>query len=135
MFNVRVLTEADYEMLAGWWKAWRWTPPPQDFLPQNGAGGLMIEKEGICIVAGFIYFTNSAVAWSEFIISNFDFKDKVEREQAIDILISELTRIAGERGAKYIYTVVKNQNLKNRYQKMGYQVGSQKVDEMFMILS
>ena len=40
-FNVRVLSESDYEnILVGWWKDWEWTPPVKDFLPLDGVGGL-----------------------------------------------------------------------------------------------
>lgn len=132
-FSIRFLKEEDYDVLCQWWKAWRWTAPPRDFLPENGCGGLMVEKDGVPVVAGFIYFTNSAVAWSEFIISNFDYKEK-DRKEAIKILIFELTDMAKRKGSKYIYTVVKNQSLKETYEEMGYNNGSQKVDEMFMVL-
>jgi hypothetical protein len=134
MYNVRHLTEEDYEVLVTWWQKWNWTAPPRDFLPENGRGGLMIEKNGIPIVAGFIYFTNSKVAWTEFVISNFDYKEKKDRKEAIMILISELIRIAREKGSKYIYTVVKNKSLVNHYLASGYTVGSRKVDEMFIII-
>ena len=132
-FSIRFLKEEDYDVLCEWWKAWRWTAPPRDFLPENGCGGLMIEKDGIPIVAGFVYFTNSAVAWSEFIISNFEYKNN-DRKEAIEILIFELSELAKSKGSKYIYTVVKNQNLKRVYEDMGYTNGSIKVDEMFLIL-
>ena len=134
MFSVRILNENDYDdTLCRWWKQWRWTAPPKDFLPQNGTGGLMIEKEGAQIVAGFIYITNSATAWSEYIISNFDYKEE-DRVVAIKILIQELSRVAKEMGAKYIFTTVKNENLLNHYKEMGFSIGSRRSTEMFMNL-
>ena len=133
MFSSRKLKEEDYDLLVSWWKQWRWTAPPRDFLPQNGTGGVMIEKDGKQVVAGFIYLTNSAVAWSEFIISNFDYKES-DRHEAIKFLISELSRISQDCGAKYVYTVVKNQSLQKLYQEIGYTNGSQKVTEMFLKL-
>jgi len=132
-FSARYLIESDYELLCKWWKAFRWAAPPRDFLPQNGTGGLMIENNGVPVVAGFIYFTNSAVAWSEFIISNFDYKEE-DRKEAIKILIMELSELARKKGSKYVYTVVKNQNLKKAYKEIGFLDGSTKVDEMFMVL-
>jgi len=134
MFNIRYLNETDYDLLCQWWKAWRWTAPPRDFLPENGCGGLMVEKDGIPVVAGFVYFTNSAIAWSEFIISNFEYKDKENRKEALKILIFELGELAKRKGSKYVYTVVKNKNLKETYEVMGYSNGSVKVDEMVMVL-
>jgi len=132
-FSVRLLNENDYDTLCGWWKKFRWTPPPRDFLPDNGKCGLMVSKEGVNIVAGFIYFTNSAIAWCEFIVSNFDYKDK-DRKEAIKILIHELNEFARAKGFKYVYTVVKNKNLENSYLEMGFTNGSVKVNEMVMVL-
>lgn len=132
--KIRNLVESDYDMLVEWWKKWRWTPPPRDFLPQNGTGGYMVEVDGIPVVAGFLYLTNSAIAWNEFVISNFDYKNKEKRKEAICILIQELTELAKQCKAKYVYTVVKNQSLQNIYEEMGFSNGSQKVNEMFMIL-
>ena len=70
MFSIRYLKQEDYNLLCDWWKEWNWDIPPRDFLPENGTGGFMVEKDGNPVIAGFIYFTNSAVAWSEFIISD-----------------------------------------------------------------
>jgi hypothetical protein len=133
-FSIRLLKESDYETLCQWWKAWRWEPPLKDFLPENGTGGLMVSKNGVNIVAGFIYFTNSKVCWSEFIISDFNYKNKVDRKEAINILIFELCELARAKGYKYIYTVVKNENLENAYKEMGFLNGSVKAQEMVMIL-
>jgi hypothetical protein len=134
MFSIRYLKEEDYETLCGWWKSWRWTPPEKDFLPENGTGGFMVSKDGIDIVAGFVYFTNSKVCWSEFIISNFEYKDKENRKEAFKILIHEINELAYYKGYKYIYTVVKNKSLENLYKEMGFSNGSIKVNEMIMIL-
>ncbi|MBS3914333.1 MAG: hypothetical protein KG003_07530 [Bacteroidetes bacterium] len=136
MFTVRALNENDYDKyLVEWWSKWPgWEAPPKDFLPENGRGGLMVEKEGIPIVAGFVYLTNSAIAWNEFIISNFDYKIKTDREDAILILISELCRVAKSCGKKYVYTVVKNKSLIEHYKKSGFISGSKTVDEMFIFL-
>ncbi|MBC7845578.1 MAG: hypothetical protein H7Y10_03700 [Flavobacterium sp.] len=132
-FSIRFLTDSDYELLCQWWKDWKWDAPPRDFLPQNGLGGIMVEKDGVPVVAGFVYFTNSAVAWSEFIISDFQYREK-DRKQAKQILIFELCELARSKGSKYIYTVVKNQFLKKDYEEAGFTNGSKKVDEMVMFL-
>ena len=133
MFNIRYLNETDYELLCQWWNDWKWDVPPRDFLPQNGTGGLMVEKDGIPIIAGFIYFTNSAVAWSEFVISDFHYREN-DRKEAKRILIFELCELARRKGSKYVYTVVKNQFLKKDYEEAGFSNGSVKVDEMVMVL-
>jgi hypothetical protein len=132
--EVRFLNEGDYDVLSSWWKDWRWTPPPRDFLPQDGTGGLMVSKDGIDICAGFIYFTNSKTAIIEFIVSNFQYKNK-DRKEAIEFLINTLTEVAKEtNGCKYIYTSLKNQNLLNSFSACDYHEGSTGCIEMIKIL-
>ena len=72
IFDIRPLEVGDYEtILMEWWKDWGWTPPPKDFLPQEGTGGMMVlDPDGTPICAGFIYITNSKVCLIEFIVSN-----------------------------------------------------------------
>lgn len=132
-FSIRYLVEDDYDTLCKWWKWHRFPAPERDFLPENGCGGFMVSKGDIDVCAGFVYFTNSKICWSEFIISNFDYKDK-DRKEAIRILINEINEIAKRKGYKYIYTVVKNKNLENIYKEMGFLNGSVAVNEMVMVL-
>ena len=36
-FTIRKLNKTDYDnILLKWWKDWRWTAPPKDFLPDDG---------------------------------------------------------------------------------------------------
>ena len=69
-FNLRKLEESDYKLLIQWWEQWGWQAPPQEFLPENGAGGFIVSTEETPLCAGFIYFSNSKVAWIDWIISN-----------------------------------------------------------------
>ena len=44
--NTRLLKEEDWETLCKWWESWpKWVNPPKSFLPDNGTGGLMVEKD------------------------------------------------------------------------------------------
>ena len=50
--NSRLLKDEDWETLCKWWEAWpEWANPPKSFLPDNGKGGLMVEKDGKPIAA------------------------------------------------------------------------------------
>jgi len=135
MFNLqyRQLTENDYNnFLVKWWKDNRFTPPPIDFLPNNGKDGIVVinsdTNEKIC--AGFIYITNSEVAWLEFIVSNFDVKNKDLRRQSIEFLINQLALTSNK---KYIFTSVKNQNLIKHFTNSGFIIGSQNTTEMIFV--
>ena len=118
-FTTRPLTADDYEAtLVGWWKAWEWEAPLRDFLPQNGEGGIMVMDGDIPVCAGFIYNTNSKVAWVDWIISNKDYKES--RSEAIVLLIETLTSIAKNLDNNYAYALIKHEGLIKTYESLGY---------------
>ena len=83
-FETRLLNENDYdEILVKWWKDWGWEAPPKDFLPENGTSGLIVFDGDEPICAGFIYLTNSEVAWVDWIISSKTYNTKPNRKEAI----------------------------------------------------
>lgn len=120
-FNIIKISSTDYDnILSGWWKDWRWTPPVKNFLPENGTGGLIVYDGDTPVVAGFIYNTNSDVAWADWIISNIKYKDREKRKMAIEALLTALENISKKMNKKFIYALVKNQPLINTYKKLGY---------------
>jgi len=130
-FNIRVLKENDYEdILVGWWKDWKWIPPVKDFLPLNGLGGIMVEWNDIPVCAGFIIQTNSKVAWIEWIVSNKNFKEKLHRKDALNLLVQTLTDVAKKTGSTYAYTILKSPYLINTYKNNGYLGEEQNINEM-----
>ena len=132
---IRELNESDYEeILVGWWKQWEWMAPKKDFLPQDGKGGMIVYDGEIPVCAGFIYATNSKVAWVDWIISNKEYTKKPQRKDAIKLLVSSLTSICEISGNKYIYALIKNESLIKTYQELGYVNGSTYTTEMIKIL-
>ena len=130
-FNIIPLDESHYdEVLVGWWKDWKWVPPLKDFLPDNGKGGLIIYDEKTPVCAGFIYMTNSKVAWIDWIISNKDYKKKPNRQQAISLLIHTLTQIAKNADNAFAYALLKHKGLIGVYEQEGYVAGDQYTKEM-----
>jgi hypothetical protein len=135
MMEVRYLKESDYDdILVGWWSQWRWSAPAKDMLPQNGAGGIMVSKDGEDICAGFVYFTNSKTAWIEYIISNPNYKNREDRKNALNMLINVLSIYVEQEGYKYIYTSLKNKHLIDRYEDCGFLSGDKNCQEMIKIL-
>ena len=120
-FNAKKLTENDYDLLVEWWKWWRWTPVPRNFLPDNGTGGIMIYKDNIPVVAGFIYFTNSDAAVVEWVISNPEYKES-DRKDAITLLIQAVEHVLAQQGIKHIFTIGRNKHLINVHKKLGWDV-------------
>lgn len=120
--NIRRLRESDWETLVQWWNEWpKWITPPKDFLPDNGIGGLMVEKNDLPIVAGFIYFTNSKGALLELIISNPKYKER-DRKEAIELLIMGAEEVCKAQGFKYMFTVSRNKHLIETHKKLNWVV-------------
>ena len=82
---VRHLREDDWDTLVSWWDSWPgWENPERGFLPDNGKGGLMVEKNNKPIVAGFLYQTNSNAVLFEWVISNPKYRES-DRKEAIEL--------------------------------------------------
>lgn len=128
---IRKLEHSDYDdILSKWWKDWRWSAPPRDFLPEDATGGLIIYDEEVPVCAGFVYMTNSKVGWVEFIVSNMEYKDKENRRLYLSTLVNSLGNILKNVGAKYTYVSLKNESLIKIYEELGYVKGSQGCLEM-----
>jgi len=115
----RFLEESDYSMLVEWWKWFRFPVPPQDCLPDNGRSGIMVSIDGIDVCAGFLYATNSKLSWVEFVVSNPQYKNK-NRKEAIKQCVYGLTELARNNGFTAVFSSVKNENLINIYEEIGF---------------
>tara|TARA_R100000544_G_scaffold30169_1_gene16446 strand:- start:275 stop:682 length:408 start_codon:yes stop_codon:yes gene_type:complete len=118
--NIRKLTENDWDTLVSWWDAWpEWVNPPKGFLPDNGTGGLLVEKNNIPIVAGFLYFTNSEAVLLEWIISNPEYKEK-DRKLAIETLINGAEIFCKNNNKNYMFTIGRNKHLIDTHKKLNW---------------
>lgn len=132
---IRPLRDTDYdEFLTRWWSDWNWEAPTRDFLPDDGKGGLLVLDGDTPICAGFMYLTNSKVAWIDWIISNKEYREKPNRQLAIKLLIESLTKISENTGAKYAYALIKSKPLIDTYEKIGYVRGDSYTSEMIKTL-
>ena len=130
-FNIVELNPSDYDdILVNWWNDWGWTPPPKDFLPKKGEGGLIVYHKEKPVCAGFMYITNSKATWCDWIISNLKYKDRQKRKEALELLIKTISDKAESLGKKYIYALIKNKPLVNVYKKIGFVEGSTYTHEM-----
>jgi hypothetical protein len=133
--TVRPLLDTDYqEILVGWWNDWGWTPPAAAFLPQDGEGGVMVMDGDEPVCAGFLYTTNSGVAWVDWIVSSKSYRKKPQRKEAINLLIEKLTSVAKSVGYQYVYALIKNQSLIETYKKNGFVKGDSYVGELIKVL-
>lgn len=124
MFNSRWLEEEDYPQLCEWWKSFRFPAVPQHLLPDNGKCGVMVSKGDVNVCAGFIYFTNSSFALCEYVVSNFEYKNK-DRSEAIEELFEKMEMIAKAEGYIVLFSSVRNQPLINKMKNFGWHEGSE----------
>ena len=94
----------------------------------------MVYDEDTPVCAGFMYTTNSKVAWCDWIISNISYKDRTKRKQALELLIKQITEVAQRKGFKYSYALIKNKPLIDTYKKIGYKEASSYTSEMIKVL-
>lgn len=133
--TIRQLNETDYDdILLKWWNDWGWKAPSKNFLPDNGVGGLIVYDEQEPICAGFIYMTNSSVAWIDWIISSKEYRKKPHRKEALKALIQALTDVSKDAGSGYGYALIKNKSLIELYENLGYIKGDSYTSEMIKIL-
>ncbi len=127
--NIRKLKESDWDTLCSWWDEWpEWQSPPRDFLPDNGAGGLMVEKD-VPIVAGFIYYTNSKAALLEGIISNPNYRE-ADRKDAVELLINAAEKVCKANGVKYMFSIGRNKSLINTHKELGWNIDTKPSHEL-----
>ena len=119
--QVRTLRESDWEIMSAWWRAWGWPEMSKDLMPLNGLGGIIVEKEGIPIASGYLYLTNSKVAWTEWIVSDPNYRQE-DRAEALKMIVSGLEEIAVAAGYKIILSVGRNKGLLNIHKELGYTV-------------
>lgn len=118
--------DLDYKTLCDWWSAWpNWTPIHADCLPSTGLVVCDSTDEALC--AGFIYQTDSSIAWLEWLISDPKLP-KPFRASALDFLLNELKLEAKRLGFKQIFTSTDREGLKSRLVGHGFLVTDKKVN-------
>ena len=128
--TVRALQESDWDTLQEWWAKWNWPTVTKEMLPLNGCGGLIVYKGDIPVVAGFLYLTNSNIAWMEFIVSDPTYKE-YDRAKALELLILSLEDIAREMGKEIIFSVGRNKSLLSMHKKLDYIVDKDPSYELY----
>lgn len=105
----------DYPTLDAMWKAWKFPSPPIEALPDTGL--IVTNFRGDPIAAGFLYKTNSTLAWMEWIVASM-FCTKAERATGLDMLIEHLEAWAHVEGFTTLFTCSKNASYSHKLKKL-----------------
>lgn len=122
----KIITDNDYNLLCEWWNAWKFPPPPKDCLPRNG---LIVYNEDIPVYAGFLYFTDSNIAWMEWVVSNKNCP-VVKKKGGLQYLVSLMSEMARSAGMKYLYTSTVRPEFVNSLNKCGFITGDTGVSQL-----
>jgi len=90
--------QKDFKTLCSWWDDWGLFKHHQDGLSENG---IIVSKNGVDICSGFVYSTDSHIAWIEFVTMNKN-TTKKQREGVLEKLMDALVDKAKSMGFRLI---------------------------------
>lgn len=117
MIRVEKFKESHLPILNDWAKDRGLPEMPIEMLPQTG---FIVWMDKLPIVAGFVYFTDSSVAFVENIISNLH-SNKEERAIALSRLIMSFKKCIHDMGYSIIYIRSAIPSLLTRFKEEGFQ--------------
>ena len=112
--DIRNISPGDWDTLVTWG-----INKNKDLLPKDGTGGLLVHLENIPIAAGFIYLTNSKLAFINDIIYDKT-KDEKLLHNSLDLLIVAFEQTLKELGFKSIMVIGTNEMLNDSYKALGW---------------
>ena len=122
--------EKHYASICGWWDAHKWPRIPLQSLPENGLVAV-VDGEPLC--AGWVYRTDSNMAWMEWLVMSPKAPRPV-RGYALDELIRALIALAMTLGAGVVFTSCRVPRLVNRLQDHGFQVTDSAMTNLVRVL-
>lgn len=113
--NIRLYKNEDYEMIKSWWIEANEPFPPKELMTEDSTFILEINNKPLMSV--MLLLTNSSLAWLTSFIKDPKFKDSKE---ASKFITNYAENFAKEKGYKTILMFSYTDNLKQRYQNLGY---------------
>lgn len=109
----------DYEDVCEWWKAHDWDAQPLEALSTLG---FIAEKGGQKIAAVWLYISNSAISYLEFMVTNPKAPLRARRDGIREVGIAGLMS-AKACGAKLVFSSLKSRGLIREYERLGFSKG------------
>lgn len=115
---IRSVSADDYPVLCEWWGAQSFPSPPKEILP---ATGYMANE----VAAGFLYLTNSPIAWLEWVVADPKAEKKL-RNQSINEVIEHISKSAKVTGNMLLFTSTNVFPFCERLRRLGFNEGDKK---------
>ena len=121
-YNARPIEVEDHDTLMEWWESYDGIEiPDSGILPDNGLGGFVMEKEGKMVAAAYVYLTNSAIGYIDFLISNPNYKGR-DRYDIIAKLILVCSESAVAKGCKLVWAMTTYDGVVRRCRDLGGEI-------------
>ena len=118
---IRSVKKEDYKYINKWWEALGDEPPTPSMLPNNGLGGVLVEKNGKPIAVVYLYLTNSSVGYIANAIANPNYKSR-DRFELITRLIDECVRRGAAVGCSMVWATSQSKGIIKRCKELNYEV-------------
>ena len=118
--NIRRVTKEDYKIINSWYLGHNHAKPLLKNLPNNGLGGLILEKDKPIAVA-YIYTTNSSMGYIDFLMSDPNYKGK-DRYDIILELFKACTQEAYDLGCETVWAQSSIKGVTKRAKEIGWTV-------------
>lgn len=123
--------EKHYPLMLLWWDERKFPATPIPLLPRTG---VVIEKKGTPICAGFVYYTDSGFAMVDHLVADKR-AFKADRDEAVDLVIDTLVKLAKENGFLVVSAATNLPHLKERYEEHGFKGADMNMTHMYMDLA
>lgn len=116
---------SDYPEICEWWRARKWPFIPKTHLPING---FVVEHDAVKFAVAWVYFTDSAFAWMEWVTTNPQ-SPIMRRRRALADLVLHCRDVARAQ-RKDLWTTVQNENLIKLYEECGFEMGDTNMTQL-----
>lgn len=116
----------DYATVSSWWEDRGWPVLPLRSLPRTG---VVVWVDGRRTAAGWVYRTDSDIAWLEYLVSD-PHTPFEKRDGAVDAAIRYLLAKSQDMGYRVIFTSSNNPRLIERLKRHEFIVGDEQTTQL-----
>ena len=120
-YDIRPIEMDDYPKLIKWWKLYKKygvEVPKKSLLPNKGLGGFVVEKDERLVASAFLYLTNSALGYVDYLIADPKYREN-DRQNILLNLATYVTTVAVKLGCEKVWAMTANKKLVNMAESAG----------------
>ena len=120
-YDIRPIEMDDYPKLIKWWKLYKKygvEVPKKSLLPNKGLGGFVVEKDERLVASAFLYLTNSALGYVDYLIADPKYREN-DRQNILLNLATYVTTVAVKLGCEKVWAMTANKKLVNMAEEAG----------------